>query len=378
MRSSEVDLLCLDDGNPILLPKGVRRLRVVPNASKLARIIRVLFGALRGYPIGPEFYNSLSLLRILAGIDLTQYDLLYVTQLPLHRLRLQHPRIVYDAVDCWSHKCQVMAANLTGYQSLVYRFDSILAPRHEVAACNTAHVVLAAAEREAAHLRTLGVRRPVMPFMHGRPASVPPRPHQERSHLIISFHGKLSYKPNEIALSILNYRVVPRLDQRRFDFRIIGQCPAKFPAVFPNLRFTGYVDSMSDVLSESDLSVFPLTISVGFPNKALESLSAGVPFIATPGVIEGLPAMPELFERGVYVREIDEFPAEIERFSRLSVSERQEISDQCRRSVERTCNQSARDAQWDTTMLELEQSTGAFTSAALEAQHSSLAASGIR
>jgi glycosyltransferase involved in cell wall biosynthesis len=247
-----------------------------------------------------------------------------------------------------------MAAGVTGYQSLLYRLDSILTPRHESASCAGSDVVIVTAEREAIHLRAMGVTRPVLPFLHGSPTTVPPRAIQQRDRLVISFHGKLSYKPNEIALSLLNNRIAPRLDPARYSFRILGQCPKVFPAKFPALTFTGYVECMHTALSDSDLSVFPLTISVGFPNKALESLAIGVPFIVTPGVIEGLPPMPELLEHGVYVREVDEFPAEIERFSRLSLDERQSISNNCRSYVERTCSHTARDEQWNQIMAELE------------------------
>lgn len=346
MRSTEVDLLCLDDGSPILLPDGVRGITVIPNGSRLARVFRVLFGLLRRFPIGPEFYHSLRLPRILAGIDLSQYDVIVVKQLPLHRLNLRHQRIVYDVEDCWSHKSSVMAAGMKGYQRFLYTLDRMLTPPHEVAACNRADVVLVTAEREADRLRELGVTKPIEVYVHGHASQFPPRSFVQHDRLVVSFHGKLSYKPNEIALGILNDVVAPRLNSAQYDLRIIGPCPHAFKGRFPALTFTGYVESIAEALSASDLSVFPLTISVGFPNKAMESLAAGVPFIAAPGVIEGLPPMPELLERGVYVREINDFAAEIERFSRLSFIERQNIAQSCRDYVARVYNSADADLQW--------------------------------
>jgi GT2 family glycosyltransferase len=346
MRSTEVDLLCLDDGNPIRLPDGVRRLTVIPNASKLTRVFRILFGLARRLPIGQEFYNSLQLPRILAGIDLSQYDVIVVKQLPLHRLNLNHPRIVYDIEDCWSHKSAVMAESVKGIQRFLYAIDRVFTPPQEVAACNRADVILVTAEREANRLRLLGVTKPIEVFVHGHTCPLPPRTLVRHERLVLSFHGKLSYKPNEIALGILNDLVTPRLDQDCYDLRIIGPYPSAYRSKFPALHFTGYVESIADALSDSDLSVFPLTISVGFPNKAMESLADGVPFIATPGVIEGLPPMPELLEHGVYVREIDEFVPEIERFRRLDMAERRNIAQNCRDYVERVYSPAQADLQW--------------------------------
>jgi GT2 family glycosyltransferase len=346
MRSTQVDLLCLDDGNPIRLPEGVRRLTVIPNASKLARVFRILFGLARRFPIGQEFYNSLQLPRILAGIDLGQYDVLVIKQLPLHRLKLNHPSIVYDIEDCWSHKSAVMAEGVEGIQRFLYAIDRAFTPPQEVAACNRADVILVTAEREAKRLRQLGVTKPIEVFVHGHTCPLPPKPLVRHDRLVLSFHGKLSYRPNEIALGILNDFVAPRLDPDHYDLRIIGPYPSAFQRKFPALHFTGYVESIADALSDSDLSVFPLTISVGFPNKAMESLAAGVPFIATPGVIEGLPPMSELLERGVYVREIDEFVPEIERFRRLGTAERRTIAQNCRDYVERVYSPAQSDLQW--------------------------------
>ncbi|MGA3049481.1 MAG: glycosyltransferase [Terracidiphilus sp.] len=346
VQHSEVDILCLDDGSPIKLPDGVRDLKIISNSSKLRRLFRVIYGLARGIPAGYEFYNSMRLPDVLAGIDLSQYDIIYVERLPLHLLGLRHPRIIFDAVDCWSNTTRVMAKHITGYRRILYALDSMLTLRHEVAACNSANIVLVSAEREAAHLRELGVTAMIQIHLHSRQCFAPLRVLQERERLVVSFHGKLSYVANEMALCTLNRDVAVRLDASRFDLRIIGKCPPAFRSKFKNLKFTGYVESISEALQDSDLSVFPLVISVGFPNKAMESLAAGVPFIGTHEVVEGLPPMPELLEQGVYIRELSEFSAEIERFSQLSLTDRQRIAEKCRAYVSALYNSPSQNTQW--------------------------------
>jgi glycosyltransferase involved in cell wall biosynthesis len=352
-RFAEVDILCLDDGNPLHVPDGVRSIISINNASKVARFFRVLAGVLRGHPIGLEFYHSLRLPQVLDRLNITHYDAIYVKRLPLHRLKINHPNVIYDADDSWSNKCRIMAKLVPGYKGLLYRLDTLFAPGDEAAACNAARVVIVVAEREAENFRKLGVTQPLRPFMHGIVPDLPPRGIHQRSRLVISFHGKLSYKPNEIALSILNDVIVPKLDSKRFDFRVIGQCPPDFPSRYRSLTFSGYVKSIPMAIRDSDLSIFPLTLSFGFPTKVWESLSVGVPAILTPGIVEGLPPMPELVECGVYVRDIDGFVAQIERFSQLSLEERSAISENCRRYAERVSSPTTINTQWNQIMTEL-------------------------
>jgi glycosyltransferase involved in cell wall biosynthesis len=345
-QHTQVDILCLYDGSPIELSEAVNRLTVISNTSKAARAFRILFGLVRGYPIGSEFYNSMRLRRALARTDLSRYDILYVHRLPIHRLGLKHPAILYDIDDCWSKTSRIMGASVRGYKRLLYALDSILAPRQELAACNSASIVLVTAEREAVHLRKLGVTTPIEVYMHDRRCGTLLRALRQRERFVVSFHGKLSYIPNAMALGVLNDDIAARLDPARYELRILGKCPPAFRSKFKALKFTGYVESMPDAIRDADLSVFPLSISLGFSNKAMESLAAGVPFIATRETVEGLPPMPDLLERGVYVREIKDFAEEIRRFSQLSLSERQEIAERCQAYVRSLYSSTFQKTQW--------------------------------
>jgi glycosyltransferase involved in cell wall biosynthesis len=242
---------------------------------------------------------------------------------------------------------RLMAARGRGYKRLLYALDARLLPRHERDACNGAHLVLVAAQREVDQLRGLGVSTPIEVWMHPQPEHVTPRRLCPRDRFVVSFHGKLSYAANELALHILNGAIAPALDESEYNLRILGSHPAGFPKKFPRLHFSGFVPSLMDSLRDSDLSIFPLPVSVGFPNKAMESLAAGVPFLATPGVVEGLPAASELLEEGIYVRELAEFAAEIERFRRRDLSERQRISQRCYEYAQQISSPAARQRQWE-------------------------------
>jgi glycosyltransferase involved in cell wall biosynthesis len=346
-RRAEVDVVCLDDGGPLDFPTGVRKRHVVPNSSPTARISRILLGLLRGRPITHEFYGSRHLRHILAELDLMEYDALYVERLPIYRY-VNHPRIIYDCCDCCSRLNRLMAIRGHGYKRLVYALDALLLPRHERAACNAASLVLISAKREATELRRLGVTSPIeiwTPYEHA--SAIIPRRLCERERFVVSFHGKMSYAANELALAVLNDVIAPKLDKSRYDLRVIGKCSKRHRKKFSNLNFIGFVPSILDSVRDSDLSVFPLLVSVGIPNKAIESLAAGVPFIATPDVVDGLPKLPEAIEEGIYVRSLREFPAEIERYSRLSLSRRQQISERCCQYADKIHDVLSRQTPWE-------------------------------
>ncbi|MGI9101549.1 MAG: glycosyltransferase [Terriglobales bacterium] len=342
---ADVDLICLDDGSPIELPAGIRARTVIPNASAAARAWRVLVGLLHQRPITQEFYNAAELPRILAGMDLSAYDCIYVERLPVFRY-LSHPNVVYDCVDCCSHLNRLMASSAPGYKRFLYALDAMLLPSQEEAACNAAALVLVSAEREARELRQLGVKTPIEVWVHDVRDGVQPRRQEPRERLVVSFHGKLSYAANELGLSVLNNVIAPALDPARFELRIVGKCPPHFPRRYRNLKFTGFVPSMFDIIRDSDLSVFPLPVSVGFPNKVMESLAAGVPCIATANVMEGLPSAKEILGRGVLVRDAADFVTAIESFSPMDMETRQHISRSCCEYAERVYSAPGREEQW--------------------------------
>ena len=345
IQYAEVDLVYLDDGAPLELPSGIRNVIAIPNASEVARAFRVLLGILRGRPITQEFYNSGRLRRVVANLDLDSYDAIYVERLPVHRY-LKHQRVIYDCQDCVSRLTRLMFNHGKGYKRLLYGLDSLLLPRHERAACNAASVVVLSSHRDVADLRQLGVTTPIEVWTQVHGDDVPPRIPCERDRFVISFHGKLSYAANELALRVLGELIAPALDPSRYELRIIGRCPARFHKKFGNLKFTGFVPSIMHEIRKSDLSVFPVEVSTGFPNKAMESLAVGVPFIATQRVVDALYPRPDILEAGIYVRDITEFASTIEQYTRLSLSERQEISRRCSEYARKVRNLPSRQGQW--------------------------------
>ncbi len=338
LRIAPLDVVYLNDGGSPALPPGIRNIWALPNASKAARILRIAIGILRGHPIQHEFYNSSRLISFLQSIGTDRYSAIYVERLPLHRLKVNHSRIIYDCVDCYSNLARILGQHCPGKKRFLYRLDAMLLPRHERDACNAAAMVLVTAAREASHLKELGVRPQIRAWLPPVPTVGQLGPLADRSKFVLSFHGKLSYTANILALRELHDRIIPKLDPDKYELRIIGSCPPQIRRQFPGLAFTGFVPVIEEEVAKSDLSILPLRVSVGSPNKALESLSAGVPIVTTAEVVEGLPDVDQLLEAGVYVRSAEDFVNQIEAYCSLDIHSRQAISANCREWARPICD----------------------------------------
>lgn len=327
---AEIDLVYLDHGEQGPLSSTIHAKTVVAIPNRLSsRLVRLAIGRLCGKPFAYQFYHSRKLARHLASLDLSVYDAIFVQRIPIHELPIRHPYVVYDIEDCRARAVNYCASQLPGLLGLLYRLDSIGIAKYEARLCNHAAMVLCN-HRELEALRSIGVTAPIQVVVHATNAvGFKTRKIEDHSKRILSFHGKLSYVANKLALSEINNTILPKLDSNRYEVQVAGVGAEKLRLSHPQINFRGFVEDITEYLKSVDLSIFPMQISVGVSNKLLESLATGVPAVVTPQVAGGLPEGDVLRERGVFVREIEKFPEAIESYFRMSLSERQEISDEC-------------------------------------------------
>jgi sugar transferase (PEP-CTERM/EpsH1 system associated) len=107
----------------------------------------------------------------------------------------------------------------------------------------------------------------------------------------ICFVGRMDYYPNQECMYEFCARVLPRIQARRPQTKllIVGADPT--PAVrklgaLPGVTVTGSVPDVRPFLQASALMVAPLNIARGTQNKILEAMAAGVP-VVTSGVAAG-------------------------------------------------------------------------------------------
>lgn len=326
---AEIDLVYLDHGEHVPLSSSIRARSVLAIPNRLSsRLVRLAIGRLCGKPFAYQYYHSRTLARHIASLDLSAYGAIFVQRIPIHELRIRHPNVVYDIEDCRARQVDY-CAQLPGLLGFLYRLDSIGIAKYEATICNHAARVLCN-HRELEALRSIGVTAPIQVVVHATNAvGFKTRKIEDHSKRILSFHGKLSYVANKLALSEISNIILPNLDANRYEVQVAGVGAEKLRLSHPQISFRGFVEDITAYLRSVDLSIFPMQISVGVSNKLLESLAAGVPAIVTPQVAGGLPEGDGLQERGIFVREIKGFPDAIESYFQIPLSERQVISDEC-------------------------------------------------
>lgn len=340
---ADIDLLYLDDGDPIVVPKEVqlKSVRSFPNRA-WHRVPRVAAGCVLGKPIVYQYYHSRQLVRHLAATDLSTYDAVYIERIPLQDLNVRHPFVVLDMQDCYSLLVPQLAAASAGLKKWAFKLDSFNVKRYERQACNLATRVLCTADREASGLRSVGVTTPIDVVVHCGPSVQPSgRRVIENDPRVLSFHGKLTYSPNIAALGLLR-NILKKLNSSDYQVIVAGAGADKVQKMYPEFQFVGYVNDIAAHLKSTDLSILPVELNAGISNKALESLSVGVPIVTTPQIAAGLPGCKVIFEEGVFVRHPDEFPETIESYFRMPLASKQAIADKCVSYVEDLCDDAPR------------------------------------
>jgi len=111
--------------------------------------------------------------------------------------------------------------------------------------------------------------------------------HSLKGKFIVSYHGRMEYKPSYVgAMNIIN-RIAPKLfDAAPNDvvFLIVGNKfeDVKKPKNVITVNFIPEKEKLMYILSLSSLYVVPIDTGTGIKGKLLDALSLGIPAIVTP------------------------------------------------------------------------------------------------
>jgi hypothetical protein len=118
------------------------------------------------------------------------------------------------------------------------------------------------------------------------PESGPPR---------LAFTGALSYPPNADAVRYFCREIFPRVRREhpdvRFELAGGGGSPELASAcrAVDGVDFLGFVGDVSDVLGHATIFVCPMREGTGIKVKLLEAMACGLPVVASPLAVEGVP-----------------------------------------------------------------------------------------
>lgn len=293
----DVDVLYLKDTlkeEPI--PKSSGHTIIIDNSSKIARLMRVLYCIITLKPITYYYYYSFKINKILKKIDLNQYQLIYNERLPIS---LNHKNVVFDCVDCFTNQVSILRKHSRNMKKLAYMYDASIIKRTEKEICNQHNIVLVNADREIKALQDIGVTTQIKTFIQVLGVSTK-KNRTIRNTKKICFHGKLSYLPNELAIEVLN-NLASELKTNGIQINVIGTTTEKYKLKNQNLNFLGFVSSLEETIDLHDLALFPMDVSVGFPNKIFEALAVGLPVITTPQVADAIPNIDRILNKCLFI-----------------------------------------------------------------------------
>lgn len=170
----------------------------------------------------------------------------------------------------------------TSIEKIIYRFAS---------------VILVVSEKEKQFLCSLGIDQDcieVIPngvdtkaFSQSKDTDKIRLHYGLTGHRIVVFVGNMEYLPNQEAVRLIALKIAPEVTKvvKNAKFLVIGRISG---LTYPNLTFTGTVDSVAPILAASEVAIAPLLHGSGTRLKILEYLSCGLPVISTTVGAEGL------------------------------------------------------------------------------------------
>ncbi len=214
--------------------------------------------------------------------------------------------LVIDMVDADSAKWADLGAKTRGPLGWIYRREARTLGAFEAHAMRRARTTICVNEREAATLRGLAPDADVRVLENGIDLDrfAPPGPPADSREVV--FCGVMNYTPNVEGARWLAREVWPRVRAACPDARLmlVGASPAPevqaLHAPASGITVTGAVPDVRPYLWRAAVATAPLWTARGVQNKVLEAVAAGLPCIATPPVVEGLPAevLPACVEAG--------------------------------------------------------------------------------
>ncbi len=115
----------------------------------------------------------------------------------------------------------------------------------------------------------------------------------------ILFVGALWYQPNAYGVDRFLQNIWPKILKNKSDIQInlIGEVPETFKKKWsgkPNIKFKGFVDSLSEEYEKAALCIAPIYFGGGTNIKVLEALTYNRPCVGTPDSFSGFdPALKE-------------------------------------------------------------------------------------
>jgi sugar transferase (PEP-CTERM/EpsH1 system associated) len=270
--------------------------------SKAANALRAGARLLSDRPLTHSLLDAPGIAGTLASlVQEARPDVIVAYCSGMARLALEPPLetfpCVLDMVDVDSAKWRQMARTASPVFRRLYRREGETLAAFETQAVSRAAMTLVVNERERSALAAIATQGTIEVLQNGVDVDAfraPASAAAAREPRVV-FCGVLNYHPNEAGVLWFLNEVWSTVAAARPDarFTIVGAHPTgpirRAAAKHASVDLAGGVAAVQPYLWRSAVSAAPLHLARGLQNKVLEALAAGLPVVATPVVIEGLP-----------------------------------------------------------------------------------------
>lgn len=243
------------------------------------------------------FAEKLSAILTGTHFDVVQLESLYLTPyLPVIRRIAPNAQVVLRAHNVEHEIWERVAAHSNPLKKWYLQKITPRLKQYEVEHLNDYDLVAAITERDADHLRRLGLHRPTVVTPIGLDCrDYLPDPASFRRPLSLSFIGSLDWMPNQEGLKwFLDEIWTPVLAPAfpELTFHIAGRTAPRWLQTLNVERviFHGEVPSASDFLNQHSVMVVPLLSGGGMRAKILEGMAVGKVVLSTRVGMEGIEA----------------------------------------------------------------------------------------
>ncbi|HEY6505841.1 MAG TPA: glycosyltransferase family 4 protein [Chitinophagaceae bacterium] len=127
---------------------------------------------------------------------------------------------------------------------------------------------------------------------------------------VLLFAGTLDYEPNAKAVEMILHHIVPSLQKKKFQFRLLicgalhKEKAAELNAI-PGVTATGFVASIQHHFQLADVFINPVTKGSGIQTKNIEAIANGCTVVSTSFAAIGLPGY--LLEKKLFISHGDDW-----------------------------------------------------------------------
>lgn len=259
-----------------------------------------------------------------------------------------------DFVDMDSGKWAEYAAHRRFPLSLGYRLEAAKLQAYECRATTWFDHCSVTTVGELATYRQLGSAVPCSVLPNGVDTRYfTPVSASRSAGAVLAFLGRMDYFPNVDGICHFAREVFPLIRSQcpQAELRIIGMNPTaevRALAETPGILVTGSVPDVRPYLNDATVTIAPLRIARGTQNKVLESMSLGIPVVATSVAARGVQA-----EAGTHLLVADDPVSFSEQVLRLirNPDLREQIVRAAHEQVQRSHSWTASCAQLDQLLL---------------------------